>query len=250
MKSFIVAFVVVAALLFAVVDGKPHMPKRRICSIQATGTAKFKTKFTGIEVTGTCSMKRVNGYAMYNYSKEDVFDYYGYILVRADVGENDKTCEKAGSTTNCQGTSGSDKYSLDLYEYSEDYNPIPEMKDYYCFVYKIHSSPYAAMLFTKDERMKLVAEWFKLGEDKYVSLFYDNIQEYEHDYKDRTFSLDDGSKWSTVATEALTRYCNDVVSSTDPSSSGVRSSGPEDASNMILPSFVAFIAAMVVDLLF
>jgi len=242
MKSFIVAFVVAAALLLAVVDGRPHIPKRRICSIQANGTSKFKTKYTLGVATGNCSMKRVNEYAIYNYSEDGSGRRYGFILVRADVGTREKACEGSGFSTKCSGSSLTLKYSLSDFEYSEDYNPIPDIKDCYCFVYKSGNTYYAAMYFTKDDRMKLVAEWFNLGSDNFVSFFYDDVQEYEHNHTDRTFSLNDGSDWSSVATKALTQYCDDVVSSSDSSSA--------DASSMILPSFIAFIATIVAYLLF
>ena len=242
-KAVIVLAVFAAVVLVA--ECKPVLPKRRICSIQATGTAQFIT--SDFPRTGTVTMKRVNEVVLYEFtdkaSSTSTSYNYGFLLLRPDLNEGIyRTCETRGSNTKCQGGSLRTTYPLASYKYSSDFKPVKG--DYECFAYSYNGKENdAAMLFSSDGRMDLIGEWFKFSSTT-LTFSYDSVREYEHNVVDNVFSLSGntyGAEWGSKAQDALTRKCDDVVSDSSSSSNG---------SAVVMPSFIALIVALLVYALF
>jgi len=66
MNKLIIAFTIFAAFILLVEAGNPILPKRRICSLQALGTAKVYVE--GYSTIETVMMRRVNEYVLYNFT--------------------------------------------------------------------------------------------------------------------------------------------------------------------------------------
>jgi len=208
---------VLVATLLLVVLGEPKLPKRTLCSIEGSGTATWKAG-SDISRSGSLIMKRVNEYAIYNFT-DSSNNHYGYVLLRPDASSGIfKTCEKSGSSTRCTGGTLKDAIPLSGYSYSDDFKPISGM-DYNCFAHVYNKKNTAAFMFSKDGMKTLLGEWFDLGGTT-LTFKYSSVSQYQQISPDYTFSLvGEKAPYNSKATNALSKYCADVFSSSSTSTS-------------------------------
>jgi len=253
---------VLVATLLLVALGEPKLPKRTICSIQGTGTATWKAG-TDISRSGSLIMKRVDEYAIYNFT-DSQDRHYGYLLLRPDSRSGIYSCcEKSGSSTRCTGGTLGDALPLSTYSYYSDFKPVSGM-DYNCFAHSSNSIKTAAFLFSKDGTKTLLGEWFDFG-GATMTFKYSSISQYQHNSADYTFSLvSKGAPWNSKASGALTKYCEDVFSSSStspasssrsphPTSSSRRSTSSSlstSAAGICLPCVVALLVSVIALIVF
>jgi len=225
----VIAIAIFAAFFIAVKSDDPEMPTFEICSIKGSGTAEFTS---GSRVfSGKMTMKRTNGFAIYNFSLEDSdgMEASAYLLLRPDLRKSIFSFESFSITIRSRS---SELYRLTSYKYAKDFKPVPDMK-YICYAIEDRDGKEAAMLFSTDNK-KLIGEWFNFADDEDredMTIKYDKVEDFEHDTVDDTFSIDDENypDAKKPASDALTSMCG---------------------SSLIIPSFVAFVATMVASVLF
>jgi len=245
-KVFIACIVVIGILVFDA-EGAPILPVKKLCSIQANGTAFWESEYDSHN--GTVVVKRVNGVVIYSFTTQktpsDKAYYFGNILLRPDLEAGaHEFCDyytPIKRNQECGLSRFNDTFSLKKYKYSSEFNPVPGL-ECYCFVY-YKDNQTAAMLFSADEKMNLIGEWFSLEEGtENFTFLYNNVEDYEHNTIDDVFSIKDFTgEFATNASTALTYLCNEDSSSSQSDS--------ESASVNAL-SFIVFIAVMMVYILF
>jgi len=237
MNRFAVVLAVFTILALIAKGEDPVMPRRKVCSIQGKGKVEYLYRETTYE--GAFIMYRVNGAVLYSFNASNDAaqpdKVEGLFIIRKDIKENQFGVRyNPVNGSSGHGVSSDDTYPLASYSYNKNWKHIPD-GDYYCFLYRHRD---AAMLFTPDEKMDLIAEWYLFSSPNYpgeVTFLYDEVKEFEHNEVDDLFSTDlfADERFLTKAATALTSLCDSVESSTAHSSTS--------KTTKIIPSLLAFV---------
>ena len=231
MNKGVVALALFTILALVVKGENPELPYRKVCSIQGKG--KMTYVWGNKTYDGPFTMFRVNDNVIYNFTvrndDETPVEVEGYFVIRPDIEWSEWEVEYDHLPDHGLGMERT--FPIVSYLYYKDWKPVPK-KDYYCFMFGLRE---AAMLFTPDEKMDLIGEFYDFGDrvdPESFTFLYDEVKDFEHDKADRLFSPSNNpeSFVYNASKTALTSLCN------------------TEGASMAIPSFIAVIIAALLSL--